>query len=221
MIQGGEKLNTEEIVKYVTKLVIDEIQNMESKEKTIPVGISARHVHLSKNDVETLFGRGQNLSFFKALSQPGQFAANETVELVGPKGTIKKVRVLGPERSQSQVEVANSDLRTLGVNAPVRNSGDLHNTPGLVLRGPKGEVKLLEGVIVPERHVHMSIEDAARFQLEDGDLIKVFVQGPKGGTLEQIKVRVKASYALDLHIDTDDSNAFGLTQGQMLRFEKL
>lgn len=194
---------------------------MQLQEKVVPVGISARHVHLSQKDVEILFGKAYQLTFLKELSQRGQFASKETVELIGPKATIEKVRILGPVREEIQVEVSMSDARILGIKPPVRASGNLEGSPGILLRGPAGEVNAPRGVIVPERHAHMSIQEAANFGISDGDCIRVFVKGHSGGVMEMVKVRVKESYVLDLHIDTDNANAFGLSQGQELRFEKI
>lgn len=214
-------MNTQNIVDQITQLVVAEIRKMQFQEKTVPVGISARHVHLSQKDVESLFGKGHQLTFFKALSQTGQFASKETVELVGPKGTIEKVRILGPVRPEIQVEVSLSDARLLGIKPPIRNSGNLQGSPGILIRGPKGEVHSSRGVIVPERHVHMSTQEAMSFGLSNEDYIRVFVEGQSAGVLEHIKVRAKDTYVLDLHIDTDNANAFGLSQGQKLRFEKI
>lgn len=214
-------MNTEYIVNQITQLVLAEIRKMQAQEKVVPTGISARHIHLSQKDVETLFGRGYQLTFLKALSQTGQFASKETLDLEGPKGTIEKVRILGPVRQEIQVEVSMSDARILGIKPPVRDSGNLKDTPGIILRGPKGRLEVKRGVIVPERHVHMSPQDAISFGVADGDYIRVFIEGHNAGILDNVKVRVKDSYVLDLHIDTDHGNAFGLSQGQKLSFEKM
>lgn len=214
-------MEAENIIKYVTQIVLAEIKNLEINSQTIPVGISARHIHLSKEDTEALFGKGHTLKFFKELSQPGQFAAEEILEVVGPKGTIKKVRVLGPEREKTQIEVSLSDARKLGVQPPIRNSGDLDGTPGIILRGPQGELQVSSGVIIAERHVHMTHQEANYFGLTNGEHIRVLVDGKRGGVLDHVTVRVSDAYALDLHIDTDDANAFGLVQGQKVKFEKV
>lgn len=214
-------MNTENIVNQITELVLAEIKRMQPKENLIPVGISARHLHLTQEQVEILFGKGHQLTFLKPLSQIGQFAAKETVTLKGPKGVIEKVRILGPVRPHVQVEVSMTDARTLGLNPPVRESGKLENTPGLVIKGTVGQIETQDGVIVAQRHAHMSLEDAENFGISDGDYIRVFVDGESGGTMEPVKVRVNKNYVLDLHLDTDNANAFGLSQGQMLRFEKI
>lgn len=214
-------MNTENIVNQITELVLAEIKKIQAKENLIPVGISARHLHLTQEQVEILFGKGHQLTFLKPLSQTGQFAAQETVTLQGPKGSIEKVRVLGPVRPHVQVEVSMTDARSLGLNPPVRESGKLENTPGITIKGPKGQIDVANGVIVAQRHAHMSLEDAENFGLSDGDYIRVFVEGTNGGTMEPVMVRVNKNYVLDLHLDTDNSNAFGLSQGQKLRFEKI
>lgn len=214
-------MNTENIVNQITELVLAEIKKIQSKENLIPVGISARHLHLTQEQVEILFGKGHQLTFLKPLSQTGQFAAQETVTLQGPKGSIEKVRILGPVRPHVQVEVSMTDARSLGLNPPVRESGKLENTPGITIKGPKGQIDVANGVIVAQRHAHMSLEDAENFGLSDGDYIRVFVEGTNGGTMEPVMVRVNKNYVLDLHLDTDNSNAFGLSQGQKLRFEKI
>lgn len=214
-------MNTENIVNQITELVLAEIKKMQTEENLIPVGISARHLHLTQEQVEILFGKGHQLTFLKPLSQTGQFAAQETVTLQGPKGSLEKVRILGPVRPRVQVEVSMTDARSLGLNPPVRESGKLENTPGITIKGPKGQIVVENGVIVAQRHAHMSLEDAKRFGLSDGDYIRVFVEGESGGTMEPVMVRVNKNYVLDLHLDTDNSNAFGLSQGQKLRFEKI
>lgn len=205
-----------QLVEQVTRMVIQGLHEYYENKTKIPVGISARHIHLERNHVELLFGRGYQLTPLKPLSQPGQFAAEETLEIIGPKGSISKVRILGPERSMTQVEVSMSDSRKLGVKPPVRTSGDLKETPGLIIRGPKGEITISEGVIVADRHIHMTPEDAERFQVKDGQTVNLLVKGEKGGILHNVVIRVSEKYALDCHVDTDDANAFQLEQGQLL-----
>ena len=182
----------------------------------VSVGISNHHIHLSQEHIEELFGAGHTLTKSKDLSQPGQFASEETVPLVGPKGTIPGVRVLGPARKASQVELSGTDSFKIGVKPPVRDSGKLEETPGIDVEGPKGRVHLDQGVIIAARHIHMTPKDATRYSLKDGDHVRVAVLGPRGGVFEHVLIRVSPNYALDMHVDTDEGNAFGLTNGQQL-----
>ncbi len=180
----------------------------------VPVGISNRHVHLSQGDLEKLFGQGHQLTNIKDLSQPGQFAADETVTLVGPKGVIQRVRVLGPVRSKTQVEISRTDAFALGVRPPVRDSGDLNDSAGLVtIVGPKGAVTLSEGVILAKRHIHMTPADAEAFGVKDKDIVKVRCGGDRGLIFDQVLVRVREDFALDCHLDTDEANAAMLNNG--------
>lgn len=204
------------LVEQVTRLVIESLQKFCETRTDVPVGISARHVHLTREHVDQLFGTGYQLTYLKPLSQPGQFAANETVDLIGPKGTLAKVRVLGPERPQTQVEVAMSDARKLGLKALVRTSGDLKGTAGTTLRGPRGEITITEGVIIADRHIHMTPEEARCFNVKDGQKVSLLVNGDKGGQLHNVSIRVSPNYALDCHIDTDDASAFQIQQGQIV-----
>lgn len=182
----------------------------------VSVGISNRHIHLSQEHIEALFGMGHTLTKMKDLSQPGQFACEETVTLIGPKGLLPGVRVLGPARKASQVELTGTDTFKIGVKPPVRDSGKLEETPGIDVEGPKGRVHMDQGVIIAARHIHMTPQDATKYSLNDGDHVRVVVPGPRGGVLEQVLVRVNPEYALDFHIDTDEGNAFGLVNGQQL-----
>jgi putative phosphotransacetylase len=173
------------------------------------VETSARHVHLSQEDLETLFGKGYELTVKKELSQPGQFASNEKVTVVGERGE-KAMSVLGPVRSQSQVEVSLTDARSLGLKALVRESGDLEGTAGCVLKGPKGEVKLEKGVIAAKRHIHMTPEDAKNFGVENGQIVSVAVEtNGRSLVFGDTVIRVSDKYKLAMHIDTDESNAAG------------
>ncbi len=186
--------------------------------KYVPVGISARHVHLSKADIERLFGPGYQLTPLKPLAQPGQFAAKEQVTLVGPKGTIEKVRVLGPARGDTQVEVAFTDAMRLGVkNCPVRMSGHLDGTPGLRLAGPAGEIAIDHGLIVAERHLHLSEAQALAYGVKNGDSVSVLVEGPRPVTLNGVICRVGPGHELEMHIDTDEANACCLTNGALVQ----
>ena len=185
--------------------------------KKVTVGISARHVHVTREHLEILYGAGYQLTNKKDLSQPGQFASNETVDVVTEKSTFKNVRILGPERSKSQVEVSMSDAMKLGLkNIPVRDSGDLAGTPGAKLVGPKGEVELKEGVIVASRHIHMTPAEAATFGVKDKDTVKVRCGGERGLVFENVLIRVHEQYALEMHVDTDEGNAALCKNGDQL-----
>ncbi|MFC0229075.1 phosphate propanoyltransferase [Serratia aquatilis] len=179
----------------------------------IPVGVSNRHVHLSQQDIEALFGSGYSLTQLKALRQPGQFAAKECVMIVGPKGSISKVRVLGPARECSQLEISKADCFALGLKAPVRESGNLIASGDAMLVGPAGYVCLQSQVICAQRHIHMNLQDAARLGVKNGQTVRVQANGLRGLIFDQVIVRVKASFALELHIDTDEANAAGLSSG--------
>ena len=180
-------------------------------ERTLPVAVSARHVHLSPEAVEVLFGPGHALTPERRLSQPGQFAARERVALVGPRGRIEGVRVVGPTRPRSQVEITRTDAFRLGVDAPLRLSGDLDGTPGLVLEGPAGSLQLEEGVICAARHIHMPPDDAARLGLRHRDRVEVALDtAGRDLVFGDVVVRVSEDYALELHLDTDEANAAGI-----------
>jgi acetate kinase len=181
----------------------------------IPIAISARHVHLTVASVETLFGPGHRLTVFREISQPGQYAANESVRVIGPKGQIERVRVVGPERVRDQVEISRTDGFMLGLNAPVRESGDVAESPGLRLEGPAGSIVLSEGVICAMRHVHMTPQDAQAYGVSDGDTVQVRA-GTSGGralTFADVRVRVSDRFRLEMHIDTDEANAAGIGAG--------
>lgn len=183
--------------------------------KRVPIGISARHIHLSSEHVKMLFGEGAELTVFKPLSQPGQYAANETVAVYGPKGSFPKVRILGPVRKETQLEVSRTDAFALGLNPPVRESGKIDGTPGIRIVGPAGEVTADKGVIVAARHIHFHTSDAERWGIKDKQILRVRVGGERGIVFEQVLARVSDQYALDMHIDTDEGNAAGLATGDM------
>ena len=185
----------------------------------IIVETSARHVHLTDADIETLFGKGATLTFKKPLSPPGQFASEERVELVGPKRSIPNVIILGPARKASQVEISFTDARNLGVEAPVRESGDIAGSGACRLVGPAGEVELNEGVIVAKRHLHATPADAAALGVADKEIIKVACGG-EGRKLifDDVVVRVSEKFATAMHIDTDEAQAAGgPTSGELVR----
>lgn len=182
----------------------------------LPVAVSARHVHLSRQDFQALFGAGAVMTRYRDLSQPGQFACGETVELRGPKGSFGKVRVLGPERSATQAEISVSDSFVLGIKPVIRMSGNTAGSPGCVLKGPAGSVELAEGVIVAARHVHMSEEQGAAYGVKDGDIVSVVTQAPRRAVLGGIVVRCGKGYDLEVHLDTDEANGNGILCGTIL-----
>jgi acetate kinase len=196
-----------------TAAMVDESDTVEH-ELTIPIAISARHIHLTEEAVTALFGEGHALTPYRPLSQPGQFAAEEKLTVVGPKRSIENVRVLGPTRRACQVEISRTDEFFLGVDAPVRNSGDVKNSPGVTLVGPAGQLTLREGLICARRHIHMTPEDAERFGVADKDVVEVEIDsGGRDLVFRDVLVRVKSSYALEMHVDTDEANAAELTPG--------
>ena len=172
-------------------------------------GLSNKHVHLSQEDLETLFGPGYELTPSKPLVQPGQFAAEEKVDIVGPKRTLSGIRVLGPVRKETQVELALTDARTIGIKAPVRESGKLEGTPGCRLVGPCGEVELDHGVIAALRHVHLNDEQAREAGVKDGDWVSIKIEGERGLTFDHVLVRAGAKHEREVHLDTDEGNAAG------------
>jgi acetate kinase len=177
------------------------------RRRPIPIGTSAHHVHLTPAHVETLFGPGRQLTWHADLTQPGQYACREQLSLLGPKGRIDRVRVLGPTRDRSQVEISRTEEFKLGIDAPIRLSGDLDGTPGIVLEGPAGRVTLAEGVICAMRHIHMSPEDAMAYAVRDRDVVRVRVPGERELVFGDVVVRVSPEYRLDMHLDTDEANA--------------
>ena len=179
-------------------------------DKKIMVEMSARHVHVTEADLETLFGKGAKLTFKKALSQPGQFACEERVDLIGPKKTISGVSILGPTRPETQVEVSLTDARTLGVAAPIRMSGDIKGSAPITIKGPAGEVTLTEGVIAAKRHIHMTPEDAEKMGLKDGQTVSVRIEGERALVFDETVLRVSPKFATAMHIDTDEANAVAL-----------
>jgi acetate kinase len=193
---------------------IEEEFKVKDTAPVIPIAISARHVHLTQEAVEQLFGKGHELTVYKPLSQPGQFAANERVTLMGPRNQIERVRILGPTRPKNQVEISRTDEFFLGLDAPVRESGKVENSPGITLVGPEGSLTLTEGVICAWRHIHMTPEDAEHFGVQDKDIVEVRVDNPlRSLTFGNVLVRVSPKYKLEMHIDTDEGNAAELGRG--------
>lgn len=186
----------------------------------IPVAISARHAHLSDADVEILFGKGYSLTIMRNLSQPGQFASEEQVTLVGPKRQIEQIRVLGPTRSETQVEISITDCFMTGIEPVVRMSGNLEGSPGAKLVGPAGEVVLSRGIIVAARHLHATPEQAGLFGIKNGDLVSVKARNEREITFSNIVVRTNENYDLELHLDTDEANAAALKSCDLLELVK-
>lgn len=180
------------------------------------VETSARHVHVSREALDILFGEGYELTPKKNLSQPGQFACEERVTVVGPKKELAGVSILGPVRPETQVELSLTDARSIGIVAPVRESGDIKGSAACKLIGPKGEIEITEGVIAAKRHIHMTPDDAAAFGVKDTQVVKVAVEtNGRSLTFGDVVVRVSPKYALAMHIDTDESNAAGIAPGTM------
>lgn len=197
----------EEVMKLLMDLVKAEAKNDGHK---IPVGVSNRHVHLSQEDLEALFGKGYQLTKMKDLSQKGQYACKETITLCGPKGAIEKVRILGPVRKATQVEILAADCFKLGIKAEAKMSGDLAGTPGVTMVGTKGSVQTREGLIIAQRHIHMTPSDADRLGVSDGETVMIQVDGIRGGSLGNVAIRVTEASGLECHIDTEEANAMGL-----------
>lgn len=201
------ELSRDAIERIVREIVLRHVGGPQNKPNLV-VSVSARHVHLSDQDVETLFGAGHKLTVAKDLYQDGFFAAEETVMVVGPKRRmLPTVRVLGPTRPESQVELAFTDGISLGIDLPVRGSGNIQGTPGCVLVGPKGVVELKQGVIRAERHVHMGPSDAEHYGVKDGQRMNLRVHSTSGCVFEDLLVRVGKKIKLEVHLDTDEGNA--------------
>lgn len=181
----------------------------------INVGISARHVHLTNEHIKILFGH--ELTVYKDLTQPGQYAANEKVDVVGPKNTIKGVRILGPARKASQVEVSKTDAFFLGIEPTLKASGDIEGTPGIKLIGPNGEITLDKGVIVAVRHIHMHPTDAQKFGIVDKEVVWVVSNSKRKTLIGDVIVRVDPTFALDFHVDTDEANGAWLSSGDKIK----
>ncbi len=208
----------------IRNLVEKVIQNVKQSEKDVadvPVGVSNRHIHLTREHVEILFGKGYELTKLKELSQPGQYACKEQLTLVGPSmRAIEGVRVLGPERKASQVEISRTDSFTLKVKPPVRESGDIKGSAPVTVIGPKGIVTLTEGCIIANRHIHMSTEEAKRYDVTDGEYVDVMLDGERKSLFYDVQIRVHKDFRLEMHIDTDDANAAGVGNGSKVRLIK-
>lgn len=210
-------MNTYQNVEAITRMVLEAMEagKTEKPRIKVPIGVSARHIHLTQEDVEKLFGEGYQLTKRSEL-MGGQFASNEQCTIVGLKlRAIENVRILGPVRSKSQVEISATDARTLGVKAPTRQSGDIAGSAPIALVGPKGAIYLKEGCIVAARHIHMPPADAEAAGVKDGDMVSVRMGDERGALLEQVKIRVDESFTLEMHIDTDEANACQVKQGDL------
>jgi len=189
--------------------------------KKIPVGISGRHLHLSQEHLEILFGKGYQLTVMKELTQPGQYAADEKVDVMSPAGKLLTgVRILGPVRPASQVEISKSDAIRFKFDAPVRSSGDVKGSGAATLVGPMGQVEISEGVIIADRHIHFSVEEGKEFGVVDRQVVSIKVGGIKAGILDNVLCRVHPQFRLDCHLDTDDGSAFMLNTGDFVELVK-
>jgi putative phosphotransacetylase len=204
-----------ELIQLIREVTLKTLANHNHTKREIPIAVSNRHIHLSKEHVEKLFGKGYQLNKLKDLSQPGQYACKETVILIGPKGKIEKVRVLGPARGETQVEISLYDGYTLGVTPPIRDSGDIEGTPSIRIQGPRGQLIIPKGLICAARHIHMNPEEASSYSVADGERVQVKVPGPRGVTFDNVLVRVSPRYKLEMHIDMDEANAAHIKNGQI------
>lgn len=219
----------EKTIELIIKLVMQEIlksnivqplQYTSQRGFQAPVGVSARHVHLTQEHVEVLFGKGYHLTKKKEL-MGGQFASNESVTIVGLKlRAIENVRILGPVRKFSQVEISSTDAMRLGTNAPIRESGDIKGSAPIAIIGPKGVLYLKEGCIIAQRHIHMTPADAKIAGVKDGDIVSVQVENERGTIFNHVKIRVNESFTLEMHIDTDEANASKIVTGQTITILK-
>lgn len=202
------------VVAEIVRRVIEAGGGTAQASDMVPVGVSNRHIHLTKEHVEILFGKGYELTKHKDLSQPGQYACKELLTIIGPSlRPIENVRVLGPVRKSTQVEISRTDSFVLKVKPPVRESGNIAGSAGITIIGPKGVVTIDEGVIIANRHIHMSPADAAAFGVKDGDTVIVEADGERRTRFYDVQIRVSEAFRLEMHVDTDDANAAGIGNG--------
>ena len=217
-------ISTEKIAEMVKRALLEmnkTEKNASGESDGIPVGVSNRHIHLSVSDLETLFGVGYELTPMKDLSQPGQYACKEVLTIVGPSmRPIENVRVLGPVRKTSQVEISATDSYVLKVKPPVRESGNIKGSAPIRIIGPKGVVELAEGCIIANRHIHMSPADAVKFGVSDGDTVTIDAEGKRRTRWFDVQVRVHKDFRLEMHVDTDDANAVGIGNGFTVKIVK-
>lgn len=211
-------VSKEELIELITRLTIKELND--EKKYCVTVGVSNRHVHLSRKDLDTLFGEGYQLTKFKDLKQPVQYACNEVVTIKGSKGEFSNVRILGPTRGETQVEISVSDGFKLGVIPPVRESGKLKNSAGITIVGPCGETEKSEGCIAALRHIHMDTGTAGKLGLNDKDIVEVRAYGERNAVLGNVLVRVSENYVLEMHIDVDEANACGIKNNDIVKIVK-
>lgn len=203
----------EDIIKLIVEKVMDNMGDYLKANLEIPIEVSGRHVHLSKEHMEHFFPDEGELKVIKELSQPGQFQYDKRVTLIGPKGVIQNVAILGPARSETQVEISFTDARILGITPPIRESGKLENSTGIVIAAEGKVVQINQGVIVAKRHIHMTPKDAEEFAVKDGQHVKVKIKSKRPVVLEDVLVRVSPKYRLSMHIDYDEGNAAGYERG--------
>ncbi|MDD2979029.1 MAG: phosphate propanoyltransferase [Hespellia sp.] len=210
-------MSKEDLVRLVTAVVVE----AKKSDNCIPLGVSNHHIHLDRADMDILFGKGSELTHKKDLGQPGQYASEELVTIKGPKGALERIRVLGPLRSETQLEISRTDSFILGIKAPVRDSGNVTGTPGCEIIGPCGSVTKAQGVMIAKRHIHMTPEESLVFGVKDLDLVDVRVgDEERGAVFSNVLVRVSDRYALEMHIDTDEANATGAKNGDLIRISK-
>ena len=200
--------------------LVDEVVRRIKEDVFIEVEASGRHVHLTRAHVDALFGKGHQLTPVKDLSQPGQFACKERVTIIGPKGKLSNVAVLGPERPETQVELSKTDARILGIDAPIRESGHIENTPGIIIASENAQIQTDKGTIIAMRHVHLTPEDARKFGVNDRDIVQVKLFTDRKLIFDDVVVRVSDKYASYMHIDYDEANACNLggkTLGRIIK----
>jgi propanediol utilization protein len=201
-------------ISEIANRVIQKMNELEINDNTFEIETSGRHIHLSRKHIDMLFGKDYELTIKRYLSQPGQYACEERLTLIGPKGVLHNVIILGPERAETQVEVSLTDARTLGINVPVRMSGDTEGSPGIILINGSNVVSLNKGLIVAKRHVHVNDQDAPKLGVEQGDTVKVKVLGGDRNLIfDDVAIRVDENYATSMHIDYDEGNACGHKKG--------
>jgi len=205
-----------DLIEKIKAEILAEINQKKQTYFAVRVGVSNRHLHLAKSDFETLFGKGSSLTELKQLSQPGQFAASETVAIEVNGKKMENVRILGPFRKETQVEISATDARYFKVTPPVRNSGDLKDSLSIRIIGPKATIDLEKGLIIATRHIHFSTDEAKRFGVSNNQMVKVRVSTEKGGIMHGVYCKVDPSYALEMHLDTDDANAMLIKNGDIV-----